>query len=49
MPTDEFHFDLSKAILLVPNSFRHSELIEKLPEEDLKTVSGIIQISPILN
>lgn len=49
MPTDEFHFDLSKAMLLVPNKSRYAELIEKLPKEDLKTVLGIIQISPILN
>lgn len=34
MPTDEFHFDLSKAILLVPNSSRHNQLIKKLPEKD---------------
>ena len=49
MPIDEFHFDLSKAILLVPNKSQYGQLIEKLPEKDLKTVSGIIQINPILN
>lgn len=48
MPTDEFHFNLSKCHILLPNGDIHKELVEKLPLEDLKTISGIIQISPLV-
>lgn len=48
LPGDEFHFDLSKAVILLPNGERYKQLIEELPEEDLKTAQGIIQISPLV-
>ena len=48
LPADEFHFDLSKANILLPNKDRYKTLIEKLPEEDLKAVQGMIQISPLV-
>lgn len=48
LPADEFHFDLSRAIVLLPNGDRHQELLEKLSPENLKTINGIIQTSPLV-
>lgn len=48
LPADEFHFKLSQAIILLPNEERYRELIEKLSEDDLKAVMGLIQISPLV-
>lgn len=48
LPADEFHFDISKAVVLLPNRERYKNLIEKLSEEDLKAIQGIIQISPLI-
>ena len=48
MPTDSFHFELSKAAILIPNNDLHKSLIEELPKEDLKSIFGMVQISPII-
>lgn len=48
MPVDEFHFDIEKATVLLPNQHRYKELIEKMSEDELKSLLGIIQISPLI-
>ena len=48
LPADEFNFDLSKVVVILPNKDRYQEFIEKLPTEDLKTIMGIIQTSPLV-
>lgn len=48
LPADEFHFDLSKATILLPNETTYRDLIDKLPKEDIKALMGIIQISALV-
>ena len=48
MPGDQFHFDISKATILLPNQELYSELLEKLSNEELHKFFGIIQISPLV-
>ncbi|MCZ2260603.1 DUF2971 domain-containing protein [Sporosarcina sp. G11-34] len=48
LPADEFHFELSKATILLPNEATYRLLIDKLSEDDLKAVMVLIQISPLV-
>ncbi|MGM0861432.1 MAG: DUF2971 domain-containing protein [Bacillota bacterium] len=48
LPSDEFTFDLTKVTVILPNSELHKEFIEKLPADDLKTITGMIQITPLV-
>ncbi|MEL4010464.1 hypothetical protein [Bacillus velezensis] len=48
LPADEFIFDLAKVTVILPNSELHKEFIEKLPADDLKTITGMIQITPLV-
>lgn len=48
LPADEFHFDLSRAVVLLPNGDLHKSFLEKMDDEDLQTINGIIQISPLV-
>ncbi|MEH7613053.1 DUF2971 domain-containing protein [Gottfriedia acidiceleris] len=48
MPVDEFHFDLSQAVIILPNPERYNKFISKISDDDLKAVKGIIQTSPLI-
>jgi len=48
LPADEFHFDLSRAVILLPNSDIHKLFLRKMADEDLQTINGIIQTSPLV-
>lgn len=48
LPADEFNFDLTKVVILLPNGERYKEFIERLPSEDLTQIRGIIQTSPLV-
>jgi len=49
LPTDKFEFDLSKVVVLLPNSDSYRNLINHLPKEDLETIRGVIQTSPLVH
>lgn len=44
LPEDEFHFDLSDVVVLLPNSKQYKKFIEKCPKEVLKEIRGIVQL-----
>ena len=48
LPLDEFHFDLSFAIVILPNEHMYRKFIEKVPSEDLKSIKGIIQAGAVI-
>ncbi|AZU60110.1 DUF2971 domain-containing protein [Neobacillus mesonae] len=48
LPADEFNFDLAKVSVILPNQKLHQEFIEKIDPEDLKTITGMIQITPLV-
>ncbi|MGG0789277.1 DUF2971 domain-containing protein [Peribacillus simplex] len=48
LPADEFNFDLDRVTVILPNGDIHKEIIEKLPSDDLKNITGMIQITPLV-
>ena len=49
LPTDRFEFGFSKVVILIPNGDSFKGLINHLPKEDLETIRGVIQISPLVH
>lgn len=44
LPGDEFHFELSKAMVLLANRKQYKLFIEKCPKEILGEIGGIVQL-----
>ncbi|MGG1164806.1 DUF2971 domain-containing protein [Bacillus mycoides] len=44
MPEDEFHFDVSDVVVLLPNTQQYRSFIERCPKEILKKIKGIVQL-----
>ncbi|HFK1791175.1 TPA: DUF2971 domain-containing protein [Bacillus pacificus] len=48
LPENEFHFDLSEAVVLLPNRTMYQEFIEECPLDSLKEIEGIVQLGPLM-
>ncbi|WP_144466397.1 DUF2971 domain-containing protein [Bacillus sp. FDAARGOS_235] len=48
LPEDEFKFDLSEAIIILPNDSLYKYLMNHLDQEDLRSIRGIISLTPVL-